>query len=126
MPIKITIQEDPNVIHASFRGKVDELDLWYTLQSILGLQSSHGVSTVIVDVSEELSLPRTLSLYDFGIDLAREGRSLTIAVADKRKARNDLQFLVTVAQNRGARIQVFDTTSKALHWLNRSRIRTSA
>jgi hypothetical protein len=81
---------------------------------------------VLFDAADQTSLPMTMPVYDFGVNLARNGLSLCYAVVDAQRSRHDLHFLETVALNRGARIRIFDSPDEALGWLRASRARSHA
>ena len=72
---------------------------------------------LLVDGTNEISLPTTFPLFEFGTDLAKSLRGTQIAVITSLFTHSDLEFLETVISNRGGQIKVFETLKDAYSWL---------
>jgi hypothetical protein len=84
-----------------------------------------GLTKVLVDMSERSSVMggATMDLFGFGESFVKGKfpRSASIAVVGKPVAEpdDDLEFVVTVARNRGFAIELFHAVDDALRWLKR-------
>jgi hypothetical protein len=84
-----------------------------------------GLTRVLVDMSEQSSSMGggTMDLFAFGESFVKGKfpRNASIAVVGKpaTETDDDLQFVVTVARNRGFSMELFRDAADALTWLQR-------
>ena len=117
MPEEVTVIEDLQIIKVDSYGDVTAEDLKESLEAVVRIRQERGFTRVFVDATKETSLPDTFSAFKFGERMANAIRGLRVAVVGSKMLAKDLEFIQTVAQNRGGIIQVFDTKEDALAWL---------
>jgi hypothetical protein len=117
MPEKVTIREDLEVIQVDSYGEVSALDLQQSLEEVAMIRDERGFSRVLVDATEETSLPSTMPAFLFGSELARMMGPMKVAVVGTPKLNNEIRFIETVARNRGAQLRVFGSAEAAFTWL---------
>lgn len=118
MPEKVTVRDDLKVIYVESFGDVSIEDLKVSLQEVIKLRRVTGYNRVLVNASEETSLPSPFAVFQFASQLAESMRTLKIGVIRSKKLQEELRFLETVSRNRGAEIELFDTEESTVAWLN--------
>jgi len=121
MPEVVEINKDTGVIEVRSFGDVSLDDLDRTVTEINHIYEEHGIDRVLVDVRNGTSMPNTVELFYFAQSLPDVMR-IAIWVAQDQMTMAKVQFVRTVASNRGQRIQIFSTHKDALEWLVRSDI----
>jgi hypothetical protein len=92
---------------------------------VADLCRQEGLTRVLVDMSERSSTMggATMDLFGFGESFVkgRFPRTASIAAVGKQPAEadDDLEFVVTVARNRGFSMELFHSAEDALRWLKR-------
>ena len=117
MPEEVTVLEDLQIIKVDSYGDVTAADLKESLEAVVRIRQERGITRVFVDATKETSLPDTFSAFEFGKSMAHAIQGLRVAVVGSKMLAKDLEFIKTVAQNRGGIIQVFDTKDDAFAWL---------
>lgn len=117
MPERVTIREDLQIIQVDSYGDVTEEDLKGSLDEVMRVHGETGISKVLVDATQETSLPQTFPLFEFGAELAAELLTIQFGVAVSPEVADDLRFLENVTRNRGMNVKMFDSTDAALAWL---------
>ena len=117
MPEFVTVREHEGIIQIVSIGDVSEQELHHSLERVLKLKQNLGLTRVLVDATEQVSLPRTASLYWFGSKLSSEALDMRHAIVVTRDQMEDLRFVWTVGQNRGLQIQLFVSRDDAVSWL---------
>jgi hypothetical protein len=117
MPETVSIREDLQIIHVDSYGDITVEDLKTSLNTILRFRKERGLTRVLVDATKETSLPSTLPIFEFGKDFAARVRGMSFALVAGQVTRDRVELLETVAINRGADVEMFDTTDAALAWL---------
>jgi hypothetical protein len=110
---------DPNsmLIRIKVRGH-DPIDDWIASRDrCVELYKEHGATMLLVDVREQESAPRVLDVFDFGEDWPQQIR---LAILIGENTPEDVQFLETVAANRGKSIRMFYDEEDGLNWLRES------
>ena len=117
MPERVTIREDVQVIQVDSWGDVRMEDLKATHEEVLKIRQERGLSRVFVDATKQTSLPSAMPVFRVGEDLARDFADLRFALVRSPVLKEKTRFFETVVQNRGAKIQVFDSAEAARAWL---------
>ena len=117
MPDKVTVLEDKGIILVETYGKVTEKDIKESLKKVVEIQQITGLKDLLVDATNQTSLPATFPLFDFGSKLAATLRGTRIAIVSSPGTHMDLEFLETVIVNRGGQIKVFNSFEDAYAWL---------
>jgi len=120
MPETVTILEDQGIIEVRSFGDVSAEDWQESVDTVMELVRDRGMTKVLVDSLDLVSMPRTWTLYEFGNLLAatKFPASVRIAAAIQGPLREDLKFVETVATNRGRQMKVFGAIDEAIAWLS--------
>ena len=121
MPERVTIREDLQIIQVDSFGDVTIDDLMASLQTIVKIHQEREIRKVFIDARKQTSLPSTAPNFEFGSRMAQAERGMRVAVAASPELKAKLEFIATVAENRGAIIQIFDSVEEALAWLTGQR-----
>ena len=119
MPETVCVDRQHNVILIDSWGDVGELDLMESLEFVLQIVRGQGPNKVMVDTTHQTSVPSTIALHCFASELSKQARSLKHAIVTAEQSSEEMRFIETVGQNRGANIQLFSSRDEALSWLNR-------
>jgi hypothetical protein len=118
VPERVSIIEDQNMIKVDSFGEIKIEDLRNSMYEVAKIHREQGLKKVFVDATKETSFPTVAPTFGFGSELAESMINLRIAVVTPPKLKNILRFLETVATNRGAQVQLFDSEVEALAWLD--------
>ena len=118
MPEDVTVLEGQEIIKVHSWGIIKPRDLWKTLQTVMRIHDESGLRKVLVDATGENTFPATGDVFDFGEELAKaHDKGMQFAIVTSPGTALDLQFLETVARNRGGFVQNFMSEEEALIWL---------
>jgi hypothetical protein len=120
MPETVTVLEEQRIIEVRSFGYVSAEDWEQSVDTVMELVRDRGMTKVLVDSLDLVSMPRTWTLYEFGNLLAatKFPASVRIAAVIDGPLRENLKFIETVAINRGRQIKIFAAIDEALDWLN--------
>jgi hypothetical protein len=120
MPETVTVLEDQGIIEVRSFGEVSADDWQKSVDVVMELVRYRGLTKILVDSLDLVSLPKTWTLYEFGNLLASINfpPSVRIAATIQGPLRDDLKFVETVATNRGRQLKVFGSIDEAIAWLN--------
>lgn len=120
MAYEISVTGDEKVVNLRFSGDSDAAENQRARDEVVALCAERGLTRMLVDMTEVGSIMsgQTLDLFRFGEDFAKGmfPQDARIAVVEK-DPNPDVDFVVTVARNRGFLMEVFDDRDKALAWL---------
>jgi hypothetical protein len=117
MPERVSVIEDQEIIKVDSYGVISIDDLRQSMETVERIHQEQGLNKVFVDATKETAFPSTLPTFEFGTELAQSMANVRIAVITSERMKNVIRFLETVAQNRGAEVQIFDSTDAAFDWL---------
>jgi hypothetical protein len=118
VPERVSVIENQKIIKVDSFGVISIEDLRTSMRRVAELHKEQGLNKVFVDATKETAFPPTVPTFEFGTELAQAMIDLRIAVITSEKMKNVIRFLETVAQNRGAQVQIFDSEEAAFDWLN--------
>ena len=114
MPEEVTYEPHDKLIRVRAWG-VDPIEDWIaSKEMVVQLHDTHGVFQLLVDVSELETAPPILDIFDFG---QAWPHTIRAAILFGEKTNKDLQFVETVAVNRGKQMRIFYDEDEALLWL---------
>ncbi len=114
MPEKVEYDAQTKLIRVRAWG-AGTIEEWIaSRKQVVELHNEHGAEQLLVDARDQDSAPSTLDIFDFGSDWPPRIRT-AILVGERTK--EDVEFLETVAFNRGKQMRVFDNEVDALNWL---------
>ncbi len=117
MPEEVTIRKDLEIIEVKSIGDITLEDFEKTLDSILRIRQTQGLTRVFVDTNMVTSYPSTYPVFEFGEHVADSLGGVKIAIVAVSGTRDQCRFFETVARNRGGNVSVFDSPAAALAWL---------
>jgi len=123
MPQRVTIREDLQIIQVDSWGDVTVEDVELSRKAVFKITEERGLSEVFIDATKETSCPSTFPIFEFGSRLATAalgspGTRFAMATSpETHQTHHEIEFLETVAVNRGAQYKVFDSAEAALSWL---------
>lgn len=121
MPYHLSQIESDALIRLRFSGKSDRREHEEARSAAVELCETTGYWRLIVDMTEEESFMSgsTLDLFQFGTLFAtgQFPRKMKIAVVNKSGPKPDVDFVVTVAKNRGFTMELFNDVDEASRWL---------
>ena len=121
MPYKIDVMRKKRVVRLAFFGDSDSEEHKQSRQEAAKLCHKKGFTRVLVDLTEQKSLMSgsTIDLFEFGAGFKDDPypENTKIAAVNESDPKPDVDFVVTVASNRGITTQLFNNTDKALAWL---------
>ena len=118
MPETVRIDREHGIIVIDSSQQVGAVDLRRSLEAVLQIAHHHGLNKVLVDATGQKSLPSIGALYGFASELSSRAGNLKHAMVVVEQSPEDLRFIETAAQNRGAIIHIFSSRDDALSWLN--------
>ena len=117
MPEQVTVRVEDQIIEVRSAGDVSAEQMKASLAEVVRLRNEQGIKRVLIDATDQTSLPPTMSIYEFAGQLSKLCRDIKFAVVGVSKLHNDITFMETVARNRGAYVRVFADSESALEWL---------
>jgi hypothetical protein len=121
MPYELSIDDESGIVQLGFTGNSTIGEHEISRDKLARLLDENGLRRAIVDMTKEESFMKgsTLHLFDFGCSLASAvfSRGVKLAVVDENGSKSDVDFVVTVASNRGFVVQLFTDTARAIEWL---------
>jgi hypothetical protein len=114
---------DEEIIYLRFSGESDSSEHEQSRDEAAKICREKGLARVLVDMSAQTAFmaSETMDLYKFGESFVKGSfpRQACIAVvADPTvPVGRDVNFVITVARNRGFRVQLFQDQEEALQWL---------
>ncbi len=120
MPERVSVREDIGTIVVHSFGEVTEQDIAESRDLVVKLARERNYTRILVDATEETSLPSTMKLFDFGTSISGSDilRIMRFAVVISESTKEDLGFLETILQNRGVQVRIFYSMETALAWLS--------
>jgi predicted metal-binding protein len=95
---------------------VTQEDLDSSVSKVKQIEEDTGIRTVLVDTTEQETMPSTINIFDFVLKLPRAFR-FAVVVSEKQVTNDDQHFLETVAVNRNISVKKFFSKEKTLEWL---------
>ena len=117
MPDEVRLNRELDIIEVESFGVVTREDISGSIQQIQRIQEETGVNRLLVDTTRQKTLPDAIEIFEIFSVYPREIRTALLVDKSQATAR-DVEFVETVALNRGKHMQVHYDREKALRWLN--------
>jgi hypothetical protein len=121
VPHRIQFIDDEEILSVSISGSVELAEHMEVRREALRLCEKRGIGKILVDLEDLTGSMETLEAYDFGSTFRDDGAPVNVILAvllpSDPRIRKDVQFITTVARNRGLQIDGFDNRDKAQDWL---------
>ncbi len=118
MPESVSVLEGHDIILVRSWEDVSKTDMVKSREQVLRLAETRGITKVLVDTSDQLSLPCALELFEFVASTSRVLRRVDkIAMVRSNATGDDLEFIKSAALHRGLTARVVDSIPEAVAWL---------
>ena len=118
MAYTIDLVKDPKYVSLVLTGKVARAEHESSTEGVNLTLTANNCKRLLVDATRADHKMTMLDNFDFASALrSRHQIGIRIAVLILPDDFKDLQFVETVAQNRGVNLTVFEDKVKALNWL---------
>ena len=108
------------IVVSSFTGPIRTEDRYRNRDRTLAFCRDNGYSRLIVDTRGQVSQSTTMEIFAFAEELVAEARGCQIAFVRDPDGR-DIEFMDTVAANRGCQCRNFTSFEEAEQWLGPER-----
>ena len=116
MPDEVRFNQELNLIEVKSFGVVTKNDILDSIEKIQQIQEDTGVNKLLVDTTAQETLPNPIEIFEIFSTYPREIRTALLVQRTQTTAR-DVEFVETVAQNRGKTVKLHDNLEQALEWL---------
>ena len=129
MPFEINIDDANRIIEVVAHGSASLEEHKQARIEAAMLLRHHGYKSLLVDLQElhTKGSATTMTCFDFGTTYLNDGIPVDCLIAHvipaDTSASKDVEFVSTVASNRGGIIQEFDTLEQSRQWLTSTSIK---
>jgi hypothetical protein len=106
------------IIVLTSRDKITPEDLYETLNKVCEYTSTHGYKKILVNASNQKTLPSVDDLYQFVTLMSQKTIGSKQAIVVSENTTSDIAFLENVAFRKGTHIKRFFSFDEAVAWLN--------
>ena len=117
MPDKVLLNEELEIIEVQSYGEVTGVDISNSIRQIVEIQRDSDIDKLLVDTTRQETLPSPIEIVKIFSAYPRDLKTALLVNASQATV-DDVEFVETVAVNRGKRIQMHYDQEKALRWLN--------
>lgn len=118
MPENIIIHKEAGFIEVFSYGKVTLEMMNFSLGKVTELVRGMGLRGLLVDTTDQETMPGTIKTYSFATNLPRSFK-IAVVVSEEQPTLEDLHFFETVARNRALMVKNFFSREKAIAWIAR-------
>jgi hypothetical protein len=119
MPGTVIVDSLQGIIQIESEKTASYQDLLQQLKSLKLLAAEHNLKKVLHNATSLEYLPSVMQIHNFAAELARQTPGMMHAIIVSTQTPKDINFIQTVAHNRGASVRVFLSRDDALSWLHR-------
>lgn len=116
MPDRVELNAALGIIEIESFGVVTKADILDSIEKIKQIQEDTGVENLLVDTTGQETLPNPIEIFEIFSVYPREIKTALLVVESQATAR-DVDFVETVAANRGKRMKIFHDRQQAQDWL---------
>ena len=116
MPDEVRFNQELNLIEVRSFGVVTKSDIVGSIEKIRQIQEDTGVNRLLVDTTAQETLPNPIEIFEIFSAYPREIRTALLVKRTQTTAK-DVEFVETVALNRGKTVRLHDDLEQALEWL---------
>lgn len=120
MPQEVRFNEDLGIIEIHSHGSITEAEILQSREMVMDLKAEKGAECVLVDTRQETTLPSTMVLFEFVVNLPAN-ILVAFLVKKTQASRSDVRFAETVAVNRALPMRTFHSRDDAIEWLSASK-----
>lgn len=119
MPVDIKIIRPREFIRTNIEGEIDLEQSKKMLLDISDIANPPSDYDILIDSRKAKYKLSTVDLYSLAVELCRHKEFFRkhIALLVKKKFFNEAEFLELCSQNRGVRLEAFNSYEDALEWL---------
>lgn len=116
MPETVSLNEKLGIIEIRSYGDVTLADMEGSFREIKRVREECGADKVLVDASEQTSMPGTSDSFKITSHMPHFVR-IGVFIAEGQSTEEDMLFVETLAVSCGATFRVFYSRDEALEWL---------
>jgi hypothetical protein len=116
MPDEVRLNGEIGIIEVESHGVVTKEDITSSIRQIQQIQEETGISRLLVDTTRQDILPGPIEIFEIFSVYPREIKTALLVDRSQATAR-DVEFVETVALNRGKQVRVCYDREEALRWL---------
>jgi hypothetical protein len=117
MPDEVRLNEEMGIIEVNSYGVVTKDDILGSIEKIQQIQSESGIDKLLVDTTRQETLPSPIEIFELFSVYPREIKTALLVNTSQTTAK-DVEFVETVALNRGKHMKVVHDREQALQWLD--------
>lgn len=117
MPDEVRLNRELSIIEVKSYGVVTRDDISNSIRLIQEIQEETGVSKLLVDTTEQEALPDAIEIFEIFSVYPREIKT-ALLVDESQATAKDVEFVETVARNRGKLVCLHHDRELALQWLS--------
>jgi len=118
MPDKVNLNEEKRIIEVYSSGEVVYDEMVESIKKIEMISEKTGINKVLIDTGEMTSLPPSSDIYDLA-EIFPRTLKIAVYILKDSPIKENLNFGITVALNRGILISLFESKDEAEKWLLR-------
>lgn len=116
MPDEVIVDQALGIIKVRSFGVVTRDDIAGSIEQILQIQEETGFDRLLVDTTEQQVMPDPVDIFE--LFSTYPGKIKTALLLDRSQATaKDIEFVETVALNRGKAVKIHLDLEQALLWL---------
>ncbi len=117
MPEMVRVDEKSGIIHITSSGKVSLEELSHTLEAVLQIIDSQGLTKIIVDATDLNKLPFIFHLHIFACEISSRVRGTKHAIIVADQTPDDMSHIENAISYREKNIKIFTSREEAVSWL---------
>ena len=116
MPETVSLNDELGIIEVRSFGDVTVEDIEDSFREIKRVREESGVGKVLVDASEQTSMPGTADSFKITSNMPHFVR-IAVFISEGQSTEEDLLFVETLAISCGAIFRVYYSKEEAIDWL---------
>ena len=116
MPDEVRYNQELKIIEVESYGDVTRDDILGSIEKIKRIQTDTGVDKLLVDTTRQEKLPDSVDIFEIFSAYPRTIKTALLLNPTQATA-EDVEFVETVALNRGKKMKALDDRERALQWL---------
>ena len=116
MPETVSLNDELSIIEVRSFGDVTVEDIEGSFREVKRVREESGVGKVLVDASEQTSMPGTADSFKITSNMPHFVR-IAVFISEGQSTEDDLLFVESLAVSCGAIYRVFHSREEAVDWL---------
>ncbi len=116
MPDEVRFNQELGIIEIESYGEVSRGDIAESIEKVEQIREETGIGKLFVDTTAQQKLPNPVELFEIFSAFPRKYKAAILMQCSQITA-GDVEFLETVAINRGKSLKIHGDREQALQWL---------